>query len=207
MKFDTVVLATQNKHKIKEITHYLKGITKNYLNLSCVDGLPEIIENGDTFFENALIKAKAVYEHTKIPSLAEDSGLVVPALNNEPGVRSARYAGEHATREALISKLLTNMKNLRNEKRNAYFQTTFVFYASAESTPVNIESEGRVYGRIALSPRGSNGFGYDPVFIPDGHTRTFAEMTLQEKNSMSHRGKALAGLLKKFEDGKISEYP
>ncbi|HBE02529.1 MAG: hypothetical protein A2096_10125 [Spirochaetes bacterium GWF1_41_5] len=219
MRFKKIILATHNNHKVEEIKNRLP-IAVEIADLSVITDLPVIEEDGKTFFENALKKAKTVFEHTSLPALADDSGLIVPALGDEPGVFSARYAGENATGSMLISKLIERMKNLEKQERIAYFQTVLVFYYSwrpdnlenilsgikphaavhknLPAGPHFIEAEGKVFGRITDKPRGTSGFGYDPLFIPEGFDKTFAEMSMEEKNNISHRSIALQKFLQRF---------
>lgn len=196
----SVILATKNLHKVEEITAYLAEYQITFLSLLSVEGIPEIIEDGSTFYENALIKAKAVFEYTRKPALADDSGLVVEALNGAPGVHSARYAGVGASSEMMIAKLLKAMQELPDKNRNAYFETSIVFYYEKEGVPIIRSSRGIVSGTILKAPRGELGFGYDPVFLPEGCNLSFAELSLSEKNSMSHRSRALSKFLSSFRE-------
>lgn len=179
-----LIFASHNQHKLQEIQVMMpKGIVVK--SLSDIGYHYEIEETGDTFNENAAIKARAVFEATGLPCFADDSGLAVEALNGAPGVKSARYAGEPANNAANIQKLLSNLENESN--KTAYF-ITVICLKTAEA---EYFFEGRVNGHIIPTPTGEGGFGYDPVFVPDGDTRTFAQMTAEEKNSISHRKRAL----------------
>jgi len=184
----TIVLATRNKHKILEIKTILANLPITILTLDDVQGIPELREDGATFQDNSHQKAREVYAYTKVPALADDSGLEVFYLNGRPGVISARYAGEGATDEKNNRKLLAEMLGVPPRRRRAQFRAviTLVGGNSVEA------AEGICPGMLAESPRGTNGFGYDPIFIPDGFSRTYAELTAEEKNKISHRAKALA---------------
>lgn len=159
------------------------------LSLDDVPGCPEVVEDGETFGENAAKKALEVACHANMPALSDDSGLEVDALNGDPGVRSARYAGDLATDAMNVDKLLTELARRPAAPRTARFQCVI-----ALATPQGQirQFAGSVAGRIATTPQGSNGFGYDPIFIPDGYDITFAQMDGARKDSMSHRGRALA---------------
>ena len=185
-----IVLATRNKHKTEEIKTLLKDLRLEILTLSDFPGVPVLKEEGSTFQENSLQKAHAVYLHTKIPALADDSGLEVFFLNGRPGVISARYAGDGATDEENNEKLLGQMRGVAPRRRRAQFRAVLTLFGD-NGTEV---TEGICPGRLAESPRGTNGFGYDPIFIPDGFSRSYAELTAEEKNLISHRARALAGM-------------
>jgi XTP/dITP diphosphohydrolase len=184
----TIVLATRNKHKILEIKTILADLAITLLTLDDVPAVPDLKEEGATFQANSRQKAKAVFDLAKIPCLADDSGLEVFYLNGRPGVLSARYAGEGTTDEKNNKRLLVEMLGVPPRRRRAQFRAvlTLVHKNSVET------AEGICPGMLAESPRGTNGFGYDPVFIPDGFLRTYAELTAEEKNKISHRARALA---------------
>ncbi len=184
----TIVLATRNKHKILEIKTILADLPITILTLDDVRASPDLREDGETFQVNSHQKALAIYDYTKLPALADDSGLEVFYLNGRPGVASARYAGEGTTDEKNNRKLLGEMLGVPPRRRRAQFRAvlTLLREHSAEF------AEGICPGVLAESPRGTNGFGYDPIFIPDGFTRTYAELTAEEKNKISHRARALA---------------
>lgn len=182
---DKLVIATSNQHKLKEIENIFKGTVIKEI-LPMPSDIGEIIENGTTFIENSLIKAKAVYNYTKLPSLADDSGICVNALNGEPGIYSARYGGENLGYKEKMQLILDKLKN--KDDRSAYFITSAVCVLDDN---YYIALEGRVNGKIIESPRGFDGFGYDPIFQPDRYNVTYAEMSLEEKNSMSHRALAM----------------
>ncbi|ADQ41352.1 non-canonical purine NTP pyrophosphatase, rdgB/HAM1 family [Caldicellulosiruptor acetigenus I77R1B] len=188
-----LLVATKNEGKAREIKQLIENYFDDVVTLNHFDGNINIIEDGSTFEENALKKAKTVYSLYRQPTLADDSGLEVDALGGRPGVMSARYAGERATDEDRIKKLLDELKDVPEDKRGAQFVCVLVF----------IDQQGRIYqtkgicrGRIAFEPRGENGFGYDPVFVPDGFDKTFAELDSQIKNQISHRAKAFENLKK-----------
>lgn len=182
---DKLVIATSNKHKLEEMEDILKGsVIKEILPMP--SGIGEIIEDGKTFIENSLIKARAVYNHTKLPSLADDSGLCVNALNGHPGIYSARYGGENLSYEEKMKMLLDELKD--KEDKSAYFISSAVCVLDDN---YYIAVEGKVNGKIIENPRGYEGFGYDPIFQPDGYDITYAEMKLEEKNSISHRSLAM----------------
>ncbi|WP_300370137.1 RdgB/HAM1 family non-canonical purine NTP pyrophosphatase [Brachyspira sp.] len=182
---EKLVIASANKHKIKEIENIFKDSGINEI-LPIPSDIGEIIEDGNTFIENSLIKAKAVYNYTKLPSLADDSGLCVNALNGRPGVYSARYGGENLGYKEKMQMLLDELKD--KEDRTAYFITSAVCVLNDN---YYIALEGIVNGKIIKNPRGFEGFGYDPIFQPDGYDITYAEMSLEEKNSISHRSLAM----------------
>lgn len=179
-----LVIATANKHKLIEIKNIFKDSAKEILPMPSDIG--EIIEDGNSFIENSLIKAKAVYNHTKLPSLADDSGICINALNGEPGIYSARYGGENLGYKEKMQMILDKLKNTND--RTAYFITSAVCVLDDN---YYIALEGRVDGIIVESPKGFDGFGYDPIFKPNGYDITYAEMTLEQKNSMSHRAIAM----------------
>jgi XTP/dITP diphosphohydrolase len=180
-----ILLATNNKHKIDELK--AKLVDTNIEILSPIElGITdlEVIEDADTLERNAFLKAKAFFDNSKIPTISDDTGLFVNALNGEPGVYSARYAGENATFEDNCNKLLNSLKDIEN--RNAYFETVICYY---DGENINYLS-GKCSGKITNEYRGENGFGYDPIFIPDGYSLTFAELSKDIKNKISHRGLA-----------------
>lgn len=193
--FKKIIIASNNTHKIHEIKTILKEFPYEVLSLKEAGIDVEIEENGKTFEENAYIKAKAILDLTGQAALADDSGLEVDALGGEPGVHSARYSGSHGDDKANNRKLLEELKDVPEEKRTARFVCTIVLLAP---DGLRLDARGTVEGRIGYEETGDNGFGYDPLFnIPELH-KTFAELTEQEKNSMSHRGNALKELGKKL---------
>jgi XTP/dITP diphosphohydrolase len=185
-----LLVATRNRGKIKEITALLDGLVEEVLCAADLPDLPETIEDGDTFADNALKKAREACQATGLPVLADDSGLMVDGLHGAPGVISARYAGEGAGDVANNLKLMNELALLPDASRAAAFVCTMAFV-----TPDGTEQlfEGRVGGAIIDQPRGEHGFGYDPLFLVDGYQQTMAELSLAEKNNISHRGQALRG--------------
>ncbi len=182
-----IVLATRNKFKIEEIKTILKDLNLEILTLDDFPDVPALKEDGSTFRENALRKARTVHKLTKLPALADDSGLEVFYLNGRPGVLSARYAGAGATDKLNNDKLLKEMRGVPPRRRKAQFHALIVLVGEGyEET-----TEGICEGNLGQSPRGTNGFGYDPLFIPPGGDRTYAELTSEEKNKISHRARAL----------------
>jgi XTP/dITP diphosphohydrolase len=185
-----LVFASNNKNKIKEIQILLPPMFQ-LLSLEDIGCLEEIPETADTIEGNAILKANYVTQNYGYNCFADDTGLEVEALNNAPGVYSARYAGPGRNAADNMHKLLEELKSKDNRK--ARFRTVICLMIRGEEYIF----EGIVEGTISAIPRGEGGFGYDPVFIPEGESRTFAQMSLEEKNNMSHRGKAIAAL-KKF---------
>ncbi len=191
-----VVFASNNAGKMTEL-HALLPETAIELIPQSALGVNDIEETGATFIENALLKARHACAHTKLPAIADDSGLVVAALNGAPGIYSARYAGEKASSPDNIKKLLHVMKNIPDEKRDAYFYCALVFMQHA-TDPTPLICEGRWFGKILYAPQGDDGFGYDPIFFVSEENKTAAELTLSLKNKISHRGQALALLQTKM---------
>ncbi|MBO5801569.1 MAG: RdgB/HAM1 family non-canonical purine NTP pyrophosphatase [Alistipes sp.] len=184
-----IVFATNNAHKLSEVKAVL-GDGYELVTLKEVGITEDIPETGDTLDENASLKARYVYERTGLDCFADDTGLEVEALGGAPGVRSARYATDGHDFAANNRKLLKELDGVTN--REARFRTVISLIVAGEE----IQVEGVVNGVIALSESGSEGFGYDPLFIPEGKDVTFAEMSADEKNSISHRGRAVAELVK-----------
>lgn len=183
----SLVFATNNKHKLTEVQHAI-GEMINIISLMEVGITEEIPEDFSTLQENALQKARYVYHKTGYPCFADDTGLEVEALNWEPGVYSARYAGEAKDPKENIRKLLYNLEG--KENRRARFRTVIALIVDGKEYIF----EGTVWGKIIEEERGVNGFGYDPIFLPDGFSQTFAELSLDVKNQISHRGKAVSQL-------------
>jgi len=183
-----ILIATNNKHKVKEISDILNPTGYEVLSLSDVNLTIEIEEDKDTLEGNALKKAEEVFKAANIPTLADDTGLFLDALNGEPGVFSSRYAGENVSYDDNCKKLLKALKDIPDEKRNAYFKTIVCYYVSEKKYYL---FEGICKGKINKEKKGENGFGYDPLFIPDGFDKTYAEMNDIEKNLISHRAKAI----------------
>lgn len=180
-----LVVASNNKHKLEEIK-YILADRFELVSMEDIGFREDIIEDGTTFIENAFIKARTIHQKFNCNCFADDSGLIVEALNNEPGVYSARYAGEPVDHDKNIEKVLLNMQNVSN--RNAKFVTVIALILDGEE----YYFEGEVLGTIRTERSGNKGFGYDPIFQPNGYDITFAEMTEQEKNAISHRARALA---------------
>ena len=186
-----IVLATHNKDKQAELNKAFNSKTINILSLEDFHQIGEIIEDGDTLNYNALIKAHTVYGITGLPSISDDTGLEVDALNGEPGVFSARYAGENCSYLDNVNKVLKNMSETPLDLRGAQFKTVMAFV----SDNMELVSEGSVEGVITTKPKGIGGFGYDPVFYVPEMMKTFAEMTIEEKNKISHRGIATRNMI------------
>ena len=219
-----IVLATRNRNKIKEIAAILTGYDATIRRIDEFDDVPEVIEDGDTLTANALKKARAVRDATGINALADDSGLFVDALDGAPGVYSARYAGEDGNAARNTRKVLSDMSDVPEAERGAEFRCVMALalvngvadqlyeekaseiaaIGGFKNAPDALMSEGILRGRITTENRGAQGFGYDPVFEVDkaGRVRTLAEMTLEEKNEISHRYRALVemrGLLQQLD--------
>ena len=189
-----LVIATRNKGKKQEIKELLKDFPVVIKNFDDFGPIPHLEEDGDTFDENAYKKASFAARVLGLPALADDSGLIVEALDGAPGIHSARYAGENATDEQRYLKLLDDMKGESNRK--AAFECVI---SIAVPTGPALTYEARCEGLIATEPAGSNGFGYDPVFFYTPLNKTFAQITREEKNRISHRGKALGELKSEFD--------
>jgi len=188
-----LVLATRNANKVVELQRILRdaGLDVELVGMESYPDVPDVPETGLTFAANALLKAHAIARATGLPAIADDSGLCVEALNGMPGIFSARWAGRHGDDEANLNLLLAQLGDIADEHRAAWFMC-----AAALALPDGTERvvEGRLMGRLAHAPRGSGGFGYDPILLVDGDTRTAAELTAAEKNAISHRGKAFRTL-------------
>jgi XTP/dITP diphosphohydrolase len=183
-----LLLATRNRNKVTEMQHALAGTGWQVMMLSDFGDAPEVEEDGATFEENARKKARSAARFSKLWTLAEDSGLEVDALGGEPGVKSARYAGEGANDADRVHKVLEHTINVPEERRTARFRCVMCLIDAAGK---EICFEGRCEGHIAHSARGTAGFGYDPIFIPDGYSHTFAELGLNAKGKISHRARAM----------------
>ena len=185
-----LLLATRNPGKLVELRRMLSGF--DVVGLADVPDFPEAPETGATFAENALAKARDAAAATGLPSVADDSGLAVDALNGMPGVLSARWSGRHGADRANLDLLLAQVGDVPDERRGAAFVC-----AAALVVPGGPETvvHGAWTGRLTRAPRGTNGFGYDPIFVPDGETRTSAELSADEKDAASHRARALQALL------------
>lgn len=189
-----IVLASGNQGKIREIQAMLAGhpiVPQSEFNIE------EVEETGKTFVENAILKARNAALHSRLPAIADDSGLVVDALNGAPGVISARYAGEGASDEDNLLKLVTALKAMEKQDFTARFICVLVFMEHAED-PYPVIAQGAWEGRIVLDAAGENGFGYDPVFWLDKFNCTSAQLSSEKKNELSHRGKALRSLVEQL---------
>jgi len=186
-ELNTIVLATHNRDKREELQEALSEFTVKILSLNDFPFIGEIEEVGQTLLENSMIKAKTVHNLTQLPVIADDTGLEVEALNGAPGIYSARYAGEDVTYEDNVIKLLAEMENIPLENRKAQFRTVISFVDKDRE----LWTEGRIKGIIGESAKGKNGFGYDPVFFVPELEKTFSELSIGEKNRISHRGLAM----------------
>lgn len=188
-----IIFATQNKGKAEEVKAIFAGSSIEIISLYDLGNNIDIEEHGTTFRENAFIKAKAVYDIYKVPVVADDSGLEISQLNGRPGVYSARYSGENCTYEDNNLKVIEELKDLP-EPHIAKFISYAVYYDGKN----DIEAIGELPGQIIKEPRGENGFGYDPIFIPDGFEKTISELDFELKNKISHRAKSFAALKNKL---------
>ncbi|MBQ3022798.1 MAG: XTP/dITP diphosphatase [Clostridia bacterium] len=193
-----IIAATKNKNKLREFGEILKGFEIISQEEAGID--LDVEETGTTFEENSYLKAKAIYDLTGIAAIADDSGLCVDALGGEPGVYSARYGGEGYDDKGRVTLLLKNMENVPDEKRSARFVCAITL-VSGEGI---ITARGECEGKIDYAPKGTNGFGYDPVFFVEKFGKTMAEITPEEKNEISHRGKALGIFAEKLEKKQYS---
>jgi XTP/dITP diphosphohydrolase len=189
-----IVLATRNAGKVKEFQEMLKDFPVEIKNLNDFGAIPEVEEDGDTFDDNAYKKALFTAKMLGLPAIADDSGLVVKALEGAPGVKSARYAGENASDQDNINKLLQELEGKSNRK--AAFEC--VLSITVPAGPA-LTYDGRCEGEITMQPQGEKGFGYDPVFYYPAYGKTFAEISGDEKNRVSHRGRALAEFISEFD--------
>lgn len=189
------IIATNNPKKLKELERILNPLGINAVSAKeegiCLD---DVEETGKTFADNAFLKAEAAFKKTGLPSVADDSGLCVDALNGRPGIFSARYAGENATDEDKINKLLYELKDIPMNKRTAHFTCAICCILPNGD---KIEVEGKCNGSIAFEPHGNEGFGYDPIFIYEG--KSYAQLSAEEKDAVSHRGRALKKLKSQLE--------
>ena len=202
-----IVIATRNMHKAVELQTLLHGVGYDAVRLDEIDPdgkIPEVEETGTTFKENALLKAHAIAKATGLPSVADDTGLEVDALGGAPGIFSARYAGENCTYEDNVKKLLRELSDVADDRRTARFKTVAV-YVHKET---ELSAEGVVEGVITEKEEGVGGFGYDPVFSVLDMKKTYAQLADEEKNRVSHRGKAIRSLIEKLrENGLIADNP
>lgn len=190
MKTTKLLVATTNAGKLCEIRAALRDLPITLLSLADFPTIEEVAETGSTFAENAALKALGYARQAGVLTLADDSGLEVDALARAPGVRSARYLGEHSSYSDRMNVLLTALKAAKDEARTARFVCALTI--ASPNQEILFTTQATCEGRIADAPRGSGGFGYDPVFIPDGFDRTFGELSAEIKNGISHRGRALA---------------
>ena len=193
---DKIVLASNNAGKAREISEILAAYGISVVAQSDF-GVPEIPETGLTFVENALLKARNACHHTGLPALADDSGIEIDALKGAPGIYSARFAGVGATDEENLQKALVALKDVPKELRSARFQCLMVLLQH-ENDPTPLICQGTWEGSILTEPQGENGFGYDPVFYVPEHQCSSAQLTPEQKNALSHRGKALKILAKEI---------
>ncbi len=191
-----ILIASNNNHKIQEINSICESVLPGYFKFFKLDDIIsepfDVEETGITLEENAILKAKAYYQIAKMPVLADDTGLEVRALDYKPGVYSARYSGKHGDDAANRRLLLKNMES--ESDRYAHFRTVLCFFDGSKEIIV----EGKCAGKIAFQEIGDNGFGYDSIFIPEGYSDTFAELSTAEKNAISHRFKAVMNFAKLF---------
>jgi len=198
MAADTVVLATRNAAKLRELARILgaedgahdRGTQIRLAGLDEFPGAPDVPETGATFEENALLKARAIADYAGLPAVADDSGLCVDALSGMPGVLSARWAGGHGDDKANLELVLAQVAHVPGTRLGARFVCAAALVTDSGEWVVT----GQVEGRLIRAPRGSGGFGYDPIFLPDGFDQTTAEMTAEAKDAISHRGRAFRAL-------------
>ena len=195
-----IILATQNAGKLKEFNELAKDSGLTFIPIPVELTFPE--ETGHTFFENAFIKANYVFSLTGLPSIGDDSGLEVDALNGRPGIHSSRYSRE-GTDKSNVDKLLLELRSVQDKDRSARFKCCLVLIQNSQSDPIS--AEGVVEGKISEEERGNKGFGYDPVFIPKGSLLHMAEIEESEKNLISHRANAFRSLIKKLPRGFAKE--
>ena len=197
MAAETVVLATRNAAKLRELARILsaedRGAQIRLAGLDEFPGAPDVPETGASFEENALLKARAIADYTGLPAVADDSGLCVDALNGMPGVLSARWAGGHGDDQANLELVLAQVADVADARLGAQFICAAALVAPGPRAREWVVT-GQVEGRLIRAPRGSGGFGYDPIFLPDGFGQTTAEMTAEAKDAISHRGRAFRAL-------------
>ena len=185
----SLVLATRNRHKVEELSAMLSELPVRILSFHDFPDMPDVVEDGATLRENAVKKASEVALFTGLPALADDTGLEVDALDGAPGVRSARFAGEPSNWEENNRRLLSDLRGTEGSARAAAFRCVVALAMHGDEEVRTVE--GVTHGVILEAARGQGGFGYDPLFLPDGHSLTYAEMPSGDKNAVSHRGKAI----------------
>ncbi len=199
MTIPRIVLATRNAHKVEEFARILAaaGLVVELVAVSQFPDIPDVEETGATFAENASLKATTIANATGLPAVADDSGLSVDALNGMPGVLSARWSGRHGDDAANLQLVLGQLRDVPAERRGARFvcAAAFALPADAAGEQTSRVVEGEVFGSLTFEPRGSNGFGYDPIFVPTGAAQTTAELSPALKDAISHRGQALRALV------------
>ena len=193
MSADVLVLATRNEGKLRELARILSSHIK-LIGLDAFPDAPDVPETGATFEANALLKARAIADYTKMPAVADDSGLCVDALNGMPGVLSARWAGRHGDDQANLELVLAQVADVPDARLGARFVSAAALVVPADGNAGEWVVTGEVEGRLIRVPRGTGGFGYDPIFQPDGFDLTTAEMTPEAKDAISHRGRAFRAL-------------
>ena len=193
-----LVVGTNNAGKIRELNELLKDLPVEIFGLSSFENVADVEETGATFADNAILKATDYARQTGLWALSDDSGLEVEVLGNAPGVFSARYAGENAGDSERIEKLLKELAVTGDQVRRARF--VCVMAVADESGEIRFQATGVCEGKIAPAPRGANGFGYDPVFVPDGYTETFGELSSTVKQEISHRSRAIKKIIRFFRD-------
>ena len=191
-----VVIATHNRDKMKEIQGAISELGWEVISLYDFPEIGEIEENGKTLEENALIKAREVFKETGLPTISDDTGLEVDALDGAPGVYTARYAGEDCSYSDNVNKMLKEMSKVPMPNRGAFFKTVMVFKDENKELIV----DGVVKGKISRESKGEDGFGYDPIFYVTEYDKTFADMTMSEKNKISHRGNAINNLINSIKE-------
>ena len=199
-----IVLATQNSGKIVEFERLLAEFVSDVqvLGLRDFPDMPDIAESGTTFIENSLLKARGICEFTNLPTLADDSGLCIDFLNGDPGIYSARWSGNHGDDSANIAKVLLQLDGVAMGDRSAHFicEVALVFPIGHKHQNLEVIESGRLDGDITLSPRGTAGFGYDPIFQPAGEALTLGEFTHGKKDKISHRGIAMRAIAPRILD-------
>ena len=191
-----IVIATSNKHKVSEISAKIQPFFDEILSLADFPEIGEIVEDGNTIEENSFIKSRACFNFSKIASVADDTILEVDALNGDPGLYTARYAGDKATYEDNMKKLLKNLEGIEMHLRTARFRTIISYVDGINDFHV----EGVIEGKITNSKLGTNGFGYDPIFFSEKFNMTLAQMNSEQKNQISHRGLAIKKFVSKIRD-------